>query len=206
MKDQGLYTLPELRYDYSALEPYLTEHQLKLHHTKHHAGYVNGANAILQKMDQAKEDNTDFDAKATFKELSFNIGGHVLHSYFWANMAPAGNGGGGEPTGSLASIIDREYGSFQRFKQLFTRTASSVEGSGWAVLAFCPVAMRPIIMQVEKHNVNVIPNLKILLAVDVWEHAYYLDYKNDRGSFLEAFWHIVNWKAVEKRFDRISEE
>lgn len=203
METQKLYVLPNLPYDYAALTPYISEELLKLHHDKHHAAYVNGANAILQKMDKARADNTDFDTKATFKELSFHIGGHILHSLFWQNLAPADRDGGGKPSGTIDKVINEEYGSFDRFKKLFSQVATSVEGSGWAALTFCKGTQRPIIMQVEKHNTNVYPKFKILMVLDVWEHAYYLDYKNDRGKFVEAFWNIVNWSEVNNRLERI---
>jgi superoxide dismutase, Fe-Mn family len=203
MPPQKLYSLPELTYDYSALAPYISEELLRLHHDKHHAAYVNGANAILQRMDQARLDNADIDAKATFKELTFHIGGHVLHSLFWENLAPAGKGGGGKPAGALAQALDEEYGSFERFQKLFNQTALSTEGSGWAALAFCRGTMRPLIAQVEKHNVNVYPMFKILLVLDVWEHAYYLDYKNDRAKFVAALWNILNWPAISQRLEKL---
>jgi superoxide dismutase, Fe-Mn family len=203
MAIQNLYTLPELSYDYAALAPHISEELLRLHHDKHHAAYIKGANAILERMDQARLENKDFDAKATFKELTFHIGGHVLHSLFWDNLAPAGKGGGGKPSDILAKAIDEEYGSFDRFKKIFTLTAISTEGSGWAALAFCTQTMRPLIMQIEKHNVNVYPMFKILLVLDVWEHAYYLDYKNDRTAFVEVFWNIVNWSAANKRLEKL---
>ncbi len=191
------FNLPKLPYDYTALAPYMSEDQLKLHHDKHHLAYVNGANAIFEKLDKARNENTDLDMKAILKELSFHIGGHILHSTFWENMAPAGKGGG-KPGGEIADTINKEFGSFERFKKEFTQAAASVEGSGWAVLAMHPCIDRPIIMQVEKHNVNVCPSLRLLMVVDVWEHAYYVDYKNDRAKFIEAFWNLVNWDYVSK--------
>lgn len=203
METQKLYTLPELEYRYDALAPAVSEEMLRLHHDKHHAAYVNGANAVLQKMDKARRDGAEFDIKATFKELSFHIGGHLLHSLFWENLAPAGSGGGGKPSGKIAGVIDEEYGSFERFKKLFSQTAISAEGSGWAALTFCMGTMRPIIMQVEKHNLNVYPTFRILLVLDVWEHAYYLDYKNERNKFVERFWNIVNWTAVNARLEEL---
>jgi len=203
METQKLYVLPKLAYDYNALMPYISEELLRLHHDKHHAAYVTGANAILEKMDGAKAENSNFDAKATFKELSFHVGGHVLHSLFWGNLAPAGKEGGGKPSGIIEKLIDQEYGSFDRFKKIFSQTAASTEGSGWAALTFCKKTKRPIIMQVEKHNMNVYPSFRILLVLDVWEHAYYLDYKNDRGKFVDAFWNIVKWGEVNKRLEEI---
>ena len=203
METTKLYVLPELAYPYDALAPYISEDLLRLHHDKHHAAYVAGANAILQKMDKSRIDNTDFDTKATFKELSFHIGGHILHSLFWKNLAPKSEHGGGEPSMTIKKIIDEEYGSFDRFKKLFSQTAASVEGSGWAALTFCRQTNRHIIMQVEKHNINIYPMFKIIMVLDVWEHAYYLDYKNDRGKFIEAFWNMVNWNEINKRLENI---
>jgi len=202
--EQKLYTLPDLPYGYNALEPHISEELLRLHHDKHHAAYVNGANAIFQRLDKARADNTDIDTKATYRELAFHIGGHILHSLFWENLAPNGKGGGGKPGNSLAKAIDEEYGSFERFKKLFAQTALSTEGSGWAALVYCPGTARLLLMQIEKHNVNVYPMFNFLLVLDVWEHAYYLDYKNDRAKFIEAAWSIVNWSAVSKRYEEFT--
>jgi Fe-Mn family superoxide dismutase len=197
--DKG-YTLPHLPYGYKALAPYISEVQLTLHHQKHHQAYVTGANAILEKLDKARKENADLDMKALLKELSFHLGGFRLHNMFWENLAPSGVGGGGIPTGALAAAINEEFGTFERFKKEFTQAASSVEGSGWAVLTYCMNTGRLMMMQVEKHNVNLIPGYRILMALDLWEHAYYLDYKNDRAKFIDAFWHLVNWDAVDARF------
>jgi superoxide dismutase, Fe-Mn family len=199
MDANKFYSLPKLPYDYKALAPYISEEQLTLHHTKHHNAYVTGANTILQKFDGARKDSADLDMKAALKELSFHVGGFRLHNLFWQNLAPAGKGGGGTPNGDLAKALDGEFGTFARFRKEFTQAASGVEGSGWAALSYCRTTGRPIIMQIEKHNVNVIPGFTTLLVLDVWEHAYYLDYKNDRAKFVEAFWNIVNWDEVNKR-------
>ena len=196
------YSLPELRYGYSDLEPYISEEQLTIHHQRHHQGYVNGANAVLEKLDSAREDGADLDIKSTLKELSFNIGGHLLHSLFWVNLAPAGRGGG-KPGGTLGDAIEKEFGSFERFKSEFSQAAASVEGSGWAALTYCRQTDRPIIMQIEKHNTNVYPMFRILMVLDVWEHAYYLDYKNERGRFVDAFWNIVSWDEVGRRLEQL---
>ena len=194
---QIVYTIPP--YDYKALAPYISEEQLTLHHTKHHQAYVTGANTIFEKFDKARKEKTDFDIKATAKELSFHIGGNKLHNLFWQNLAPAGKGGGGLPTGDLAKAIEAEFGGFDRFRKEFSTAATGVEGSGWAALSYCKGTGRPLIMQVEKHNTNVYPGYPILMVLDVWEHAYYLDYRNDRAKFVEAFWNIVNWDEVGKR-------
>jgi superoxide dismutase, Fe-Mn family len=197
MEKVRTFTLPKLPYDYNALAPYISEEQLKLHHDKHHQAYVNGANAIFTKIDEAKEGKTMLDVKALSKELAFNVGGHLLHSIFWENLVPAGKGGG-QPGGAIADLINKEYGSFEMFKKVFSAAAASTEGSGWAALAMHPCIGRPLIMQIEKHNVNLFPNFQIVMALDVWEHAYYVDYKNDRAKFVEAFWNIVNWDQINK--------
>jgi Fe-Mn family superoxide dismutase len=203
MEDSRFYTLPKLPYDYTDLAPQISEEQLRLHHTKHHQAYVNGANALFEKLDKARKENADLDMKATLRDLSFHIGGFKLHNRFWENLAPSGKGGGGSPKGDLSKAIDGEFGKFDRFKKEFTQAATSAEGSGWAALTFCRKTRRPLIVQIEKHNVNVIPGYEILLVLDVWEHAYYLDYKNDRAKFVDAFWNIVNWDAVAQRFDKV---
>jgi Fe-Mn family superoxide dismutase len=197
MEKIKFFTLPKLPYDYNALAPYISEQQLKLHHDKHHQAYVNSANAAFEKLDKARGENTDVDMKATLKELSFNVGGHILHSIFWENMAPTGKGGG-KPGGAVADMINMGFGTFERFKKEFTTAATSTEGSGWTAIAVHPCIGRPLIMQIEKHNVNVYPSFKILMVLDVWEHAYYIDYKNERPKFIEAFWNVVNWDYVDK--------
>jgi len=197
MAEVKTFVLPELPYEYGALKPYMSEEQLKIHHDKHHAAYVNGANNILAKMDKARAENADFDVKSTLKELSWNIGGHALHSLFWPNMSPKG---GGAPGGKLGDWLTKEFGSFDRFKKEFTMAANSVEGSGWAALALGSQTSRPYIMQVEKHNMNVYPAYTVLMVLDVFEHAYYIDYKNDRAKFVEGFWNVVNWDEINKRY------
>jgi Fe-Mn family superoxide dismutase len=200
LEEAKFYVLPKLPYDYKDLAPYMSEEQLRIHHSKHHQAYVNGANAILQKLDKARKEGTELDVKSTLKELSWNIGGHLLHSLFWGNLAPAGKGGG-KPGGVLGDAIEREFGGFERFKKEFTQAAVSVEGSGWAALTFCRQTNRPIIMQIEKHNTNVYPMFRILMVLDVFEHAYYIDYKNERAKFVDAFWNIVNWDGINKRLE-----
>lgn len=186
MEQKKLYGLPALPYDYKALSPAISEEQLKIHHTKHHQAYVNGANAIFEKLDKARKEGAELDMKATLKEISFHIGGFLLHTLYWENMAPAGKGGG-TPKGTLAKQIDNEFGSFDRFKKEFTAAANSTEGSGWAALTWCLQTKRLLVMQIEKHNVHVYPSFPILMALDVWEHAYYIDYRNDRAKYIENF-------------------
>jgi len=210
MEKVRTFTLPKLPYDYNALAPYISEEQLKLHHDKHHAKYVNDANALFARMDETMKESSQLDywvsygyVKALAKELAFNIGGHMLHTTYWENMAPAGKGGGGQPGGAIADLINKEYGSFENFKKLFSAAATSTEGSGWAALAVHPCIARPLIMQIEKHNVNVFPDFQIIMALDVWEHAYYVDYKNERPKFVEAFWNVVNWDRANKNLSLV---
>jgi len=191
------YVLPELPYGYKDLAPYISEEQLTLHHQKHHAAYVKNTNEIVEKLEKARKEGTESDMKSALKSLSFNMGGHILHSLFWTNMTPKGNGA---PKGKLAEAIKNDFGSFEQFKKEFTQTAASVEGSGWAALVYDAQSKNLLLMQLEKHNVNVYPEARILLVLDVWEHAYYLDYKNARAKFIDAFWNIVDWDEVSKRF------
>lgn len=194
------YSLPDLPYGYEDLEPYMSKEQLRLHHDKHHLAYVDAANSILKKLEGARSENGEPDIKALAKEMSFNANGHFLHSLFWKNMRSPRKGN--MPEAVFLKEIDREFGAFERFKKEFSKAALSVEGSGWAVLAHDRDLKRLIISQIEKHNANLLAGADILLALDVWEHAYYLDYKNERARFIDGFWDIVNWEEVEKRLTR----
>jgi Fe-Mn family superoxide dismutase len=200
----GMYYLPELPYGLKDLEPYISEGQLTLHYKKHHQAYVNAANAIMDKLDKARKENSDLDMKAVAKELSFNVGGIQLHNLFWQNMAPPNRGGGGEPADVLRDAMNDSFGSFDRFKEEFTQVAVTCEGSGWAALTYCYQSNQLMIMQIEKHNVNFPPGCQsAILVLDLWEHAYYLDYKNDRPKFVEGFWSVINWNIVKQRFSNL---
>ncbi len=198
--EKKFYELPNLPYGYKDLEPYISEEQLKIHHQRHHQAYVDGANSLLKKLDEARSKDTDVDYKAVAKEFSFHVGGYVLHRLFWENMAPPEKAAD-EPEDKLADYIIKDFGSFERFKKEFSQTAVSVEGSGWAVLTYCPITDRLFMMQIEKHNVNLVPRCTTLLVLDVWEHAYYIDYKNLRPDYVNAFWNIINWDEVNRRFE-----
>jgi Fe-Mn family superoxide dismutase len=200
-----MYKLPPLKYGYADLKPYISEEQLRIHHDKHHQGYVNNTNSILEMMENARKEGKDFDYKATAKSLSFNLGGHVLHDFFWWEMTPASNASK-EPVGELADAIKEDFESFERFKKEFSQVASSVEGSGWAALTYCKGTKRLGIVQIEKHNVNLIPDFPIIMDLDVWEHAYYIDYKNDRGKFIEGFWNIINWEELDRYFKKFQKQ
>ncbi len=193
------YVLPELDYDYSALEPFIAGEIMELHHDKHHAGYVSGANAALEALEEARKAGNAEDKIATIsKNLAFNLGGHINHSLFWKNLAPKQDG---RPEGELAAAIDEDFGSFEQFQKEFNAAATSIQGSGWAVLAWDMLSQRLVIQQVtnghqDNHALTLIP----LLLLDMWEHAFYLQYKNVKGDYVKAFWNVVNWEEVQKRF------
>ena len=191
------YTLPDLPYDYAALEPYYSAQILELHHDKHHAAYVKGANAALEKLAAARETEEFETINQLLKNLAFNLSGHVLHSLFWNNMTPHG---GDKPDGELAAAIDESFGSFEGFRQQLSEAALNVQGSGWGSLTWEPVAQRLIVEQVYDHQSNVGQGAPPLLVLDMWEHAYYLQYKNVKADWVDAFWNIVNWPDVTNRF------
>lgn len=195
------YVLPKLPYEYDALAPIISEEQLKIHHAKHHQAYVNGSNAIFEKLEKAAKEGVNYDVKATLKELSFNLAGHKLHSLFWENLMPKTKALK-QPMDKVGEAIDLCFGSFEKFQEAFTKAALSVEGSGWAALVYDKESDQLLVMQIEKHNLNLYPMTWIVLIIDVFEHAYYLDYKNDRAKFVEMFWSIIDWDAVEKRYER----
>jgi Fe-Mn family superoxide dismutase len=192
------YTLPELPYDFAALEPSISGAIMELHHSKHHQAYVTGANTALAQLAEARDTGNLANVNKLEKDLSFNLGGHVNHSIFWTNLSP---NGGDKPTGDLASAIDDQFGSFDKFTAHFTATAMGVQGSGWAVLAYDSIGQRLIIVQFFDQQGNLPAGIVPLLMLDVWEHAYYLDYKNVRADYVKAFWNIANWENVQKRFD-----
>jgi Fe-Mn family superoxide dismutase len=191
------YSLPDLAYDYAALEPHYSGEILELHHGKHHNAYVTGANLTLEKLEAARAAN-DFAAIVGLeKTLAFNVAGHVLHSIFWTNMSPEG---GDKPTGDLAAALDNDFGSFDAFKNQLSQVTTLVQGSGWGILAWEPLGQKLIINQVYNHHENVTTGSIPLLVIDAWEHAYYLQYKNVRADYVTAFWNIVNWNDVQARF------
>jgi superoxide dismutase, Fe-Mn family len=196
------YVLPPLPYGYNALEPHISTQIMTLHHDKHHNAYVTGANAALDKLEKARAGQMQVDVRGVLRDLSFNIDGHKLHSIFWPNMAPAGKGGG-TPGGALADKISQDFGGFDKFKQQFGDAAKTVEGSGWALLLYDPEIDSLVLTQVEKQNFMHLAELPILLGCDVWEHAYYAQYLNDRGKYVDAWWNVVNWSDVDKRLSKV---
>lgn len=197
------YTLPELGYDYSALEPSISGTIMELHHTKHHQAYVTGANAALAGLAASRESGDLTFVNKLQKDLAFNLGGHVNHSVFWTNMSPDG---GDKPTGELAAAIDDNFGSFDKFAAHFTAVALGVQGSGWAVLAWDSIGQQLVIQQMFDQQANFALGTVPVLMLDVWEHAYYIDYKNVRADYVKAFWNIVNWANVQQRFNVAAEK
>jgi Fe-Mn family superoxide dismutase len=191
------YSLPDLAYDYGALEPQISGKIMELHHSKHHAGYVQGANTTLEKLDEARE-REDFTRLAALeKALAFNLSGHVLHSLFWQNLTPKG---ADRPTGELAAAIQRDFGSFEKFRKQLTSVASTIMGSGWAALIWEPLGQRLLTTQIYDHQSNLAQAGIPLLVLDAWEHAFYLQYQNRKIDFFEAIWSCWNWKDVAGRY------
>jgi Fe-Mn family superoxide dismutase len=195
-----MYELPELPYGYDALEPHVSRELLELHHDAHHAAYVKGANATLDKLDDARRDGEFEHIGQLEKSLAFNLAGHVLHSLLWKNMAPDG---GGDPSGQIAAALKQDFGSFAAFKEQLTAAAASVQGSGWGALSWEPLGKRLLVEQVYDHPGNTGNATVPILVVDMWEHAYYLKYRNKKAAWLEAFWQLVSWTDVGTRLDKI---
>jgi Fe-Mn family superoxide dismutase len=193
------YSLPDLPYDYDALEPVYSGRVLELHHGKHHAGYVAGLNRTQERLAEARE-RADFEAIVGLeKALAFNLSGHILHSLFWKNLSPDG---GGKPDGELATAIERSFGSFERLRDQLSQATITVQGSGWGALAWEPVGQQLVVEQIYDHHGNVGSGSVPLLAIDAWEHAYYLQHENRRADYVAALWDLVHWKDVEARFAR----
>lgn len=195
----AIYTLPDLPYDYSALEPHISGRIMQLHHDKHHATYVAGANTALEKLEAARESGDFGSISLLEKNLAFNLGGHINHSIFWTNMTPDGQG---RPDGELAAAVTEYFGSFEKFQGQFGGAALGLQGSGWAVLAYDTVAQRLVTFQLFDQQGNVPVATVPLLMLDMWEHAFYLDYKNVKADYVKAWWNVVNWDDVAARFAR----
>ncbi|MDM8085469.1 superoxide dismutase [Cellulomonas cellasea] len=193
------YTLPDLPYDYAALEPHISGRIMELHHDKHHAAYVAGANTALEKLAEARESGDLSSVNLHEKNLAFNLGGHVNHSAFWLNLSP---NGGDRPTGELAAAIDEFFGSFDAFQKHFAANAAGIQGSGWSILAWDSIGERLIVVQLYDQQSNIALGLVPIVLLDMWEHAFYLDYVNVKADYIKAWWNIVNWEDAAARFDR----
>ncbi|RRD65569.1 superoxide dismutase [Comamonadaceae bacterium OH2310_COT-174] len=204
------YTLPALPYAYDALEPHIDAQTMEIHHTKHHQAYINNlatavkgtefdgqaAEALIQQLDKLPE--------GIRTAVRNNGGGHANHSLFWTVMAPAGQGGGGQPSGALAQAIERDLGGFEAFKEAFTKAAQTRFGSGWAWLSSDKSGKllvessanqdSPLMAGIGSGNTPI-------LGLDVWEHAYYLKYQNRRPDYIGAFFNVVNWAEVARRYE-----
>ncbi|ACQ55221.1 superoxide dismutase [Clostridium botulinum] len=192
------HTLPNLNYDYNALEPHYDEQTLKIHHDIHHKTYVDGLNKAEQKLQEARESGDFTLIKHWEREIAFHGSGHILHTLFWENMTPNGNL---NPEGSAIERIKQDFGDYEKFKKQFTEAAIAVEGSGWTILAWNPMFQKLVILQAEKHQNLTQWGVVPLLILDLWEHAYYLKYQNRRAEFINAWWNIVNWDIVNTRYD-----
>jgi Fe-Mn family superoxide dismutase len=196
------YKLPDLSYDYGALEPHISGAIMQLHHDKHHKAYVDGANKALEQLAEARQRQDFAHIGALERALAFHTSGHVLHSLFWQNLAPKA---GGQPTGALAQAIERDFGGFDAFKKQLTAAATTIMGSGWAALVFDPLSRRLRTVQIHDHQSEVTQGGVPLLVLDAWEHAYYLQYKNEKAKFFEAIWNAWNWPDVARRLEGVQQ-
>ncbi|KNC53479.1 superoxide dismutase [Thecamonas trahens ATCC 50062] len=198
---KSTYVLPDLPYEYSALEPVLSGEIMELHHSKHHQTYVNNLNAASEALDSAIANNDVSKQISLQSAIKFNGGGHLNHSLFWTNLAPTSEGGGAPPEGALAEAIDAQFGSLDAFITKFNATTAAVQGSGWGWLGYNKETKQLQIAQCANQDpLEATTGLVPLLAVDVWEHAYYLSYKNDRAAYLKNIWKIIDWHNVSERF------
>jgi len=194
----ALYELPDLDYDYGALEPHISGRINELHHSKHHQSYVNGANTTMEKLQAAREANDFSNIVGLETTLAFNLAGHANHLVWWKILSPDG---GDKPTGELAAAIDDSFGSFDKFKAQFTSVCTTIQGNGWGALSWDPVGKKLITQQLRDHHNNMaLPTVPILM-VDMWEHAFYLDYQNVKPDYVAALWNVFNWTEVARRFE-----
>ncbi len=194
----GQHRLPRLPYPYHALEPVISTRLLQIHHSQHHKSYVDGLNKAELKLAEARKSMDYSLVKHWEREISFHGSGHILHSIYWTSMAPVGNRWE-TPGGETFRNIAEYFGSFSAFQEEFSEAAINVEGSGWTLLVWQPGWGRMEILTVEKHQDSIQVGSIPLLVMDVWEHAYYLDYQSKRKDYVRAWWQIVNWGEVEKR-------
>ncbi|MFC6093255.1 superoxide dismutase [Saccharothrix sp. BKS2] len=192
------YVLPDLEYDYGDLEPAIIGEINELHHGKHHAAYVKGANDTLEQIDEARDKNSFGSIVGLETTLAFHLAGHALHQVWWKNLSP---NGGDKPTGELAAAVDEHFGSFDGLRAQLTAAAGSIQGSGWGILAWEPVGERLITQQLKDHHSNLSIATTPLLVFDIWEHAYYLQYRNLKADYISALWNVVDWDDVAARFE-----
>ncbi|KAK4311804.1 hypothetical protein Pmani_016726 [Petrolisthes manimaculis] len=199
-EERGAHSLPKLGFAYGALEPHISEVIMKIHHDKHHQAYINNLNAATQKLVEAEKAKDVGAMNALLPAIIFNGGGHINHTIFWTNMGP---NAGGNPSGAIAAAIDKEFGSFKAFKDKFSAASVGVKGSGWGWLGYCPKNDKVAVATCQNQDpLELKHGLVPLLGVDVWEHAYYLQYHNLRGGYVEAFFDVINWANVGERYDK----
>ena len=192
----GEWTLPKLPYGYDALEPHIDAKTMEIHHDKHHKGYVDNLNKAVKKL-ASPGDLEPGAVEALQRDISFNLGGHTMHSIFWGIMGPDANGKmGGEPTGPIADLLDKTFGNYAAFKAYFAKVAGTVKGSGWGVLAFSPISQTLVTYALKDQDSTQAAGVMPILGVDVWEHAYYLKYQNDRAKYVDAWFNTINWSSV----------
>ncbi|AOW80280.1 superoxide dismutase, Fe-Mn family [Halodesulfurarchaeum formicicum] len=200
MSERSHPELPELPYDYDALEPHISEQVLEWHHDTHHQGYVNGLDSAEEALAEARETGETHGTQAALRSVSHNGSGHYLHTMFWDNMSP---NGGGEPEGALRERIEEDFGSYEAWRQEFEEAAGYSAG-GWALLVYDPVAKQLRNLAVQKHNDGALWGAHPILALDVWEHSYYFDYGPARGEFVDAFFEVIDWDDVAENFEKVS--
>jgi len=204
-KAKGEYVLPPLPYEKNALEPHVDAQTMEIHHDKHHAAYVAGLNKAMKELKNIRDGGGDASLiKHWSREVSFHGSGHINHTLFWNMMAPAGKGGGGQPSGKLAEAINAGFGSFDKFVAQFKAAATQVEGGGWAWLVYDPVSKGLTIIQEEKQQDMMLTGSRPILGIDVWEHAYYLKYQNKRSDYIGAWLNVVNWAFAAELFEKAS--
>ena len=200
----GQYVLPPLPYEAVALEPFLDARTVTTHHDRHHAAYVAGANAAMETIRKvAGNVHGEAEASTAMRSLAFNLGGHILHSLYWKSLSPQPQEG---PTGALADAVNAAFGSYEGFLRVFRGVAMGVQGSGWVVLGRERLSRRLVVLGVERHQDILLPGFKPLLACDVWEHAYYLRYLNNRAGYVDAFLRQADWASALKRMEHSCHE
>ncbi len=197
-----MYELPELPYDFSALEPVISGAIMELHYTKHHKAYVTNLNAALEKQSEAARKNDLAEVIALQQAVRFNGGGHINHSIFWTNLAPEKHGGGGEPSGDLMKAINHDFGSFATLVEKMSNKSVGIQGSGWGWLGYCKEKKGLMLATCSNQDPLSTQGLVPLLGIDVWEHAYYLQYKNVRADYVKNIWKVVNWTNVAERYSK----
>lgn len=196
------YQLPPLPYEIGDLEPFISAEIMNLHYNKHHQAYVNNLNKALKEYEEASQKQDLSTMESLLSAIKFNGGGHLNHSIFWTNLSPKNKEGGVPPPGALADAINRDFGSLESLIEQMSAKALSLQGSGWVWLGFDKTQKRLVLTSCDNQDPLATKGAIPLLGIDVWEHAYYLQYKNVRADYVKAIWNIVSWKNVSDRYDQ----